>query len=195
MILYIDACVRKESRTRKLADALLDAISSERDEVVKEKLSEFQIGPLDAAKLSIRDEAIQTHDFTDGYFEEAKRFASADTIIMAAPYWDLSFPASLKQYLEHICINGITFRYTEEGIPQGLCRAKKLYYVTTAGGEIGKLNFGYDYVKGLCQYILGIEDTRCIRAVGLDMQGVNAQEVMQNAINHIKYYYGAGNPH
>ena len=30
---------------------------------------------------------------------------------------------------------GITFRYTSEGVPEGLCRAKRLNYVTTAGVE------------------------------------------------------------
>ena len=60
-------------------------------------------------------------------FELARQFAAADQIVIAAPYWDLSFPAALKQYFEQINVLGITFAYTPEGVPKGLCRARKLY--------------------------------------------------------------------
>ena len=41
---------------------------------------------------------------------------------------------SSPEYFEQINVLGITFVYTPEGYPKGLCRAKALYYVTTAGG-------------------------------------------------------------
>lgn len=47
---------------------------------------------------------------------------------------DLSFPARLKIYLENIYVTGIVSKYDENGRPRGLCRAERLYYVTTAGG-------------------------------------------------------------
>ena len=36
-------------------------------------------------------------------------------------YWDLSFPAALKIYIEHAAVMGVTFHYTEEGRCEGLC--------------------------------------------------------------------------
>ena len=71
--------------------------------------------------------------------------------MIAAPFWDLSFPASLRQYLEQVNVPGITFRYTEEGIPVSLCRARRLYYVTTAGGYYFPEEYGYGYVKALAE--------------------------------------------
>ena len=50
--------------------------------------------------------------FQDPLFGLARQFAAADRIVIAAPYWDLSFPAALKQYVEQINVLGITFIYT-----------------------------------------------------------------------------------
>ena len=36
-------------------------------------------------------------------------------IVIAAPYWDLSFPAVLKTYLEQINVLGVTFDYSDDG--------------------------------------------------------------------------------
>ena len=86
----------------------------------------------------------------------ARQFADADTVVIAAPYWDLLFPAVLRIYLENITVCGITFRYSEKGIPESLCNAEKLCYVTTSGGFIGENNFGFDYVKALSSGFFGM---------------------------------------
>ena len=98
--------------------------------------------------------------------------------MVAAPYWDLSFPASLKQYIEQINVTGITFMYTPEGIPKGLCKAKKLYYVMTAGGTYVPEEFGFGYVKSLAQNFYGIRKIELIKAVGLDIDSANVEEIM-----------------
>ena len=103
--------------------------------------------------------------------------------MIAAPYWDLSFPAALKQYFEQINVLGITFLYTPEGFPKGLCRAKKLYYVMTAGGMYVPEEFGYGYVKGLAQSFYGIRDCELIKAVGLDIDGADAEKIMKECMS------------
>ena len=67
-----------------------------------------------------------------------------------------------------------------------MCNAKKLYYVTTSGGEIGDNNYGYDYVKALTTGLFGVRDTMCIRAVGLDLFSVDAGKVLDNAKAQLK---------
>ena len=42
-------------------------------------------------------------------------FADADDIIIAAPYWDLGFPAQLKTYIENIYVTGIVSAYNDHG--------------------------------------------------------------------------------
>ena len=101
--------------------------------------------------------------------------------MIAAPYWDLSFPAVLKQYIEHINVLGITFEYTPDGLPRGLCRAKKLYYIMTAGGKYVPKEFGFEYIKALAQNFYGIQDVRKIEAVGLDIIGADAEAILRSA--------------
>ena len=182
MILFINACVRRESRTKRLADHLL----AKYDEPVTEvRLGTLNFDPTDEEYLIRRDRFIAEENFTDPMFSLAKQFASADRIVIAAPYWDLSFPATLKQYFEKINVSSITFFYTPEGIPQGLCRAKELIYVTTAGGTYVPDEFGFGYVESLAKNFYGIEDVRLIRAVGLDIDGADPEQILCDAMSQM----------
>lgn len=182
MILFINACVRRDSRTKRLADKLLSKLEGPIDEV---RLADFTFPKVDEDFLNKRDALIAAGDFADPLFTHARQFASADTIVIAAPYWDLSFPASLKSYLEQINVVGITFRYTEQGIPVGMCRAKKLYYVTTAGGEYVPEEFGFGYVKALAEGYYGIREVELIKAVGLDLVGADVESIMRETEERI----------
>ena len=113
-------------------------------------------------------------------FYLANQFAKADEIIIAAPFWDLSFPAALKQYFEQINVIGVTFRYTPEGVPKGLCRAKRLTYITTAGGEYVPDEYGFGYVKALAQNFYGIRDVNLIKATGLDIVGADVEKIINS---------------
>ena len=139
--------------------------------------------PLNRESLDIREKLILQDDFSDTMFSLAKDFAAADEIVIAAPYWDLAFPALLKIYLEQITVSGITFRYAK-GVPQGLCRAKRLIYVTTAGGIIYD-NFGFEYVKALAQKLYGIDEVMFFKAENLDIDGNDATELIDKAKNRI----------
>ena len=165
--LFINACIRPESRTLKLAEELLSKLEDK--EITTLNLENENIKPLSNADIAKRDKAGATGDFSDPLFKYAKQFAAADTIVMAAPYWDLSFPALVKLYFEATSVCGITFRYTPEGYPQGLCKAKKFYYVTTSGGYIGDFDFGFQYAKALTTKLYGIPEAECIRKEGLDI--------------------------
>ena len=188
MILFINACVRRESRTKILADRLLARLkedaehNSDNDNCVEElRLEDMAFPVADEAFLHKRDALLAAGELNDPLFAPARQFASADTIVIAAPYWDLSFPAALKQYIEQVNVVGITFEYTPEGFPRGLCRAKKLYYVMTAGGTYVPEEFGYGYVKALSQNFYGIQDVELIKAVGLDIIGADVNKIIGEA--------------
>ena len=181
MILLINACVRKESRTRFLTDHLISGLD---DPDVKEvKLWEMDIPHVHEDFINKRNSLYARNDYSDPIFDPAKDFAAADTIVIAAPYWDLSFPAILKQYLEQICVLGITFFYNDQNMPQGLCKAKKMYYVTTAGGPIINDAYGYGYVKDVCQTFFGIPETFYIKAEMLDIVGSDPKAILEEAIS------------
>ena len=182
-VLFINACVRKESRTRRLTDRILEKLDLPVEEV---RLHEMRFPVVDEAFLERRDRLIAAGDFGDPVFDLARRFAQAQTVVIAAPYWDLSFPAALKQYFEQINVVGVTFRYTEDGVPVGLCRADKLIFVTTAGGCYAPEEFGFGYVKALAQNYYGISDVRLCKAVGLDLNGADAEGIMRSAEESIE---------
>ncbi|MBO4450563.1 MAG: NAD(P)H-dependent oxidoreductase [Clostridiales bacterium] len=183
MILLINACVHKNSRTKRLADALLSKLDGEVKEIRLEKI-DFPVA--DEAFLQKRDGLIAKKEWDNPLFDLARQFAEADTVVVAAPYWDLSFPASLKQYFEQINVLGITFEYSPEGFPIPLCKAGKLYYVTTAGGAFVPEDYGFGYVKALSQGFYGISDVELIKAVGLDIYGADVEAIMREAIAGIK---------
>lgn len=179
MTLFINACVRRGSRTKKLADRILAKEDGPIEEV---RLEEIGFPAADGAFLKRRDALIAEGRFDDPLFALARQFARAEKVVIAAPYWDLSFPATLKQYFEQINVIGVTFCYTAEGSPQGLCRAKRLIYVTTAGGIATPDDYGFGYVKALAQRFYGIPELRLVKAAGLDVIGADEKEILERAV-------------
>lgn len=177
-ILFINACVRGESRTKKLAEKMLEKLNRPVEEV---RLEEINFPIVDEDFLNMRDRLISEGSLDSPVFDLARQFSEAETIVIAAPYWDLSFPAVLKQYFEQVNVVGITFRYTEEGIPEGLCKADRIFYVSTAGGIYVPTEFGFGYVKALAQGYYGIGDVRLIEAVGLDIYEADIEAILEEA--------------
>lgn len=180
MILYVNACVRAGSRTDRLAKALLNKLGAY-EEV---RLTDLAVKPLNGESLAYREAQIEKQNYDDSIFDLSKQFAEADFIVISAPYWDGQFPAVLKTYIENIYSIGIVTKYSEDGRPQGLCRAKKLYYVTTAGGRYNP-RFSYDYIEYLVKNMFGIEETELICAEYLDIEGNDAEEIVSEAIRTI----------
>ena len=177
-ILFLNACVRPGSRTLELAETLLKKLDGYVQEV---RLQELFLPMLDMKGMEKRNQAARENNFSDRAFDAAKQFAAADVIVIAAPYWDLMFPAVLKAYLENITVAGITFCYSAQGRPQSLCKAKVLHYVTTSGGFIGQNDFGFSYIKALAQNFFGITRIHRYTAEGLDVFGANVDCIMDKA--------------
>lgn len=181
-VLYINACVRKNSRTNELAQY---ALSKFKDEIEEINLDAEKILPLDEERLFLRDNLIQNKNYNHPIFDYAKQFVEADMILIAAPYWDLSFPAILKTYFENIAVSGITFSYSRKGIPISLCKAKKLIYITTAGGAIISDEYAFGYVQALAKNFYGIKDFSYIKAEGLDVMGADIPMILEKAKQQI----------
>lgn len=176
-ILFVNACIRENSRTLELANYVLSKLNGDVEEL---KLYDKELFALDLEGLKLRESASSNNDYSDDVFNFAKQFASADIIVFAAPYWDLMFPAIVKTYLENVTVSGLTFFYGEDGIPKGLCKGKKLIYVTTAGGPIIH-NYGYEYIETLAKTFYGINDVSCVSAEGLDIIGADVISILNKA--------------
>lgn len=186
-LLFINACVRgKDSRTLKLAEHLLESIRQANGADMAFNIQEIRLStehmlPLNYERLQRREELISEGCLEDSMFDYANAMAEADMVVIAAPYWDMSFPATLKIFFELSSVIGITFAYDENGNPVGLCNADDMYYVTTSGGFIGENNFGFEYAHALCR-LYGIPNAHFISAEGLDMEGADVDAIMEETL-------------
>lgn len=183
-ILFVNGCLRGEaSRTLRLCRTAVEQLRVRfpEAEVTELVLDEEDVLPLNGARLAHRHELEKQEKFDDPVFRYARQFAQADMIVIGAPYWEYQFPAMLRCYLEQISVCGVTFVYTDEGRPKGLCKAERLLYITTAGGPILHRNCGFDYIKTLCGDMFGFTDLDYVAAESLDVIGVDVEAVLQEA--------------
>ena len=177
MTLYINCCVRAASRTDRLARAVLAGM----DDVTECYLPTLPIAPLSREALDRRTALQAAGRLDDPMLALAHHFADADRIVIAAPFWDGSFPSVLKVYIENIYAIGIVTDYAPDGTPVGMCRAKELVYVTTAGGRYVP-DHSYGYLKALAERYFGIRQTRLVMAEMLDIPGYDAEQILRDTI-------------
>lgn len=175
--LFVNACMRGErSRTLGLCREYLAATG---DDVVEVNLAALELRPFDAQMVEERTAKQTAGAWDDPIFALSRQFAEADDIVIGAPYWDLSFPAALKTYFEHVSVCELTFHYTEDARCEGLARARRITYITTCGGLVGK-NMGFEYVEGIAE-MFGIPEVRCVKAENLDVVGADVEAELDRA--------------
>ncbi len=183
-LLFVNGCVdRERSRTLRLAKELISRIvADEVDEIV---LEEENLAPLDTARLKRREELASAGRLGDPEFSAARRYASADILVVATPFWESGFNSLTKIYLENISQIGISFTYTGEGVPQGITSIGRAYYVTTRGGftDDGH-DLGYMMFREVAA-MHGIKDVRILSANALDIAGNDPEAIIEDAISRI----------
>ena len=193
-VLFVNACVRGErSRTLKLARRFLDAYRAKHPDaaITERDLCADRLQPQYPEILAERDALWNAGKLDQPMFAPAWQFARADKIVLAAPFWDLSFPAILKIYLERISVTDITFGYDEQGAMVGLCRASKLLLITTRGGNYAgtSLEMGTPTLKALCA-MYGIPKFQCLAAEGLDDVRNDKEAILADAMGRAEALAG-----
>ena len=188
-VLFIDCCIRGEqSRTRKLAEAFLAELAK-RDDVSIERLTlmDEPIIPFSNGFFWQREGLLEQGELNHPRFRYAHRFQRADRIVIAAPFWDLSFPALLKVYIENLCVQGITFDCDEKNGCFGVCRAEKMLFLTTRGGamEGSAMDNGTKYLGDMAKFF-GIPSFSAIAADALDMGLEPVDTILNRAITRAK---------
>ena len=183
-LLFIDGCVSQrgpESRTRALAEAFLSAFRETHPEAEVEtvRLEALDLRPFTPAALDERDALASIGAFDAPVFDLARQLRGADAIAAAAPFWDLSFPAVMRVYMEHISANGLTYHYEADGC-HGDCKASRLAYLTTGGDFERPESLGVLYWKQLAA-MFGVPRFDYVFAGGLDVDPAKAPELMEAA--------------
>lgn len=187
-LLYIKANdkTNQDSRTFRISESFIEAYKKGHpgDEVVTLDLYKENIEFLTFKNLENMDLSNREEDKKHPILKYTFQFLEADKYVIAEPLWNLGVPAILKAYIDYICINNVTFKYTEKG-PEGLCKGKKAVNITTRGGVYSNGNFkekemADKYLKIIFEF-LGVEDFVTVYAEGLDY-GNDISEIMDNAI-------------
>lgn len=183
-LLFIDGCVSQRgpaSRTRALAEAFLSAFQESHPgaEVETVTLEALDLKPFLPAALNQRDELASVGAFGAPVFDLARQFQAADKIVAAAPFWDMSFPAVMRTYIEYISANGLCYHYEADGC-HGDCRADRLAYLTTGGDFERPESLGVLYWKQLSK-MFGIPRFDYVFAGGLDVDPAKAPELLEAA--------------
>lgn len=181
-LLYVDACVRGDaSRTAKLAGTFLAELERLTPDLIvtTQRLSDMDLRPIDAETLAMKEALCDRRAWDDPFLRAAVAFQEADAVVVAAPYWDLSFPSLLKIWVENVYVRNLTFRYEDDRCI-GLCRGRESVYITTAGSPIGENDWGAGYMKAVLT-TLGIPGFTAIRAEALDLDGRDAETIMRAA--------------
>ena len=151
-----------------------------------------------AARLTLRDLAVTPHPVLDeaalgALFtpaekrtaDQAARVAlddaliaeiqAADAIVLGVPMYNFGVPVQLKNWIDAIARNGVTFRYTEQG-PEGLLQGKTVYVALARGGSYRgtAADSQVPYLKTVLGF-LGMTEVHFIYAEGLNM-GAEAAE-------------------
>lgn len=83
---------------------------------------------------------------------------AADVIVLGAPMWNLSIPASLKGWIDMIVREGRTFAFTQQGVAPLVPPGKKVYVFSARGGayRAGTSYRALDHQEPYMRTILGI---------------------------------------
>ena len=178
-IFYVDACLRTGSNTKKIADAIIAKLA-ERYDIETVRLSEHTFPVVNNDILNDRANGI----VPDEYVAMAKKLADADRLVIAAPFWDMSFPGALKVFLENMSLFNVTFGSNEKEC-YGLCKAEKVLYITTRGMNISTgdaLEQATPYVKAIGK-LWGLGELHVISAQNMDYSTEEQKaEKVKNAI-------------
>ena len=184
-LLFVDCCISQRgttSRTRALADAYLEAFRTFHPEAEIETVQPetlLALKPFDVGMLNERDALASVVAWDAPVFALARQFRAADRIVVAAPFWDMSFPAALRTYIEYISANGLTYHYDDTGC-HGDCKADQLVYLTSGGDVEREDSVGVVHWRQLAA-MFGIPRFDYVFAGGLDAAPEKAPELLEGA--------------
>lgn len=168
-ILFINSCYNYEkSRTLYLANKIFEKFDIDSKFDFEEiKLKDLHLLPLSEDRLKIRFDLTNKHLFDIDMLTYSKKILSADIVVVAAPFYDFSYPSILKLFIENISMPNLMYSYTKDGF-EGYARGRKFIYITTRGSELpDSEDFGYLNLDRMFK-LFGFKESQLISFGGTD---------------------------
>jgi len=107
--------------------------------------------------------------FSDQLVDE---LLAADVVVLGAPMWNLSIPASLKAWIDLIVREGRTFAFTAQGVAPLIPPGKRVYVFSARGGAYpaGMPLHDFDQQEPYMRRILGVIGLTRIEFVYIEHQ-------------------------
>jgi FMN-dependent NADH-azoreductase len=188
-ILHIDASSQSapNSISRKLSNSLVERLSDENTSVIYRDVSqglpfvsEFMIGAYFTPAEDRSDEQNQAIALSN---EIVAEIAASDIVVLGAPMYNFSAPATLKAWADLVARVGVTFQYTENG-PVGLLENKKAYVAVATGGV--PIDSPVDFLTPWLRQFLGFLGIADVEIIGAEALTSNAEAAVQGAEDAIK---------
>lgn len=176
------------STTRRLADALVDAIARQgaAPSVTTRDVSQgvpLIDGEWAGANNTPADERTARQNELLAFSETLiGEIEAADVLVIGVPVYNFSIPAGLKAWIDLIARARRTFRYSETG-PEGLIKGKRaVLVVSSAGTPVGSpADFATPYLKFVLGFV-GVTDVSVVAADGHALDAGGAEKRAQDAI-------------
>lgn len=182
-VLYIKANPKSDeaSYTFQMSEAFIKSYQEKNpgDQIVTLDLYKEGLKPLDGEMIG------QMYSGQDNVMKKyAEQFLAADKYVIAAPMWNLSFPAILKVYFDYVVYSGITFKYTDQGPIGLLAPGKKAVHIVARGGKYSEgpaaqFEMGDRYVRT----VLGFMGVQQISTITTELTNVLQGEALTQSVN------------
>lgn len=98
-----------------------------------------------------------------------KQLQQADVLVLGVPMYNFGISSQLKDWIDNVSLNQVTFRYTANG-PEGLLQNKRALVGFARGGLYRgtEADTQTPYFKAWLKFV-GIEDVQFVYAEGLNM--------------------------
>lgn len=200
-LLHIVATPRgHESNTIRVSNALIEELYLKYEDLEVSVLDLFKADlPAVAGtnieskyKLMTGQELDQKHKSSWDAIEVAiQRFLDADMYLISTPMWNFGIPYALKYYIDAIVQPGYLFRYNERGEPEGLVHGKKMFIITSRGGDyspnspLQSFDFVEPYLRTIFNFV-GIIDLHFINAQPMDLTAELRRVSIKKAIREAR---------
>lgn len=130
-------------------------------------------------------EQAQAVAFSDQLTQE---LIAADVLVIGAPIYNFTVPASLKAWVDLVCRAGLTFKASPAGY-EGLLHGKKAYVVVTSGGV--PVGSPYDLTSSYLRQVLGFIGITDVTIIGAGQLAMLGEQPVADALTAIKALHAA----
>jgi len=112
---------------------------------------------------------------------------AADIVVIGVPMYNFSIPSTLKAWIDHIAIAGQTFRYNEQGRPEGLVSGKRVILLASRGGIYGEGPMaGFNHQDPYLRAVLGFLGMTDLTVIGIEGQKMAPEQAAENRASAVR---------